>query len=132
MSLGLVGPSNWARPGANKSSVVRGPVTIPVGTSGGNVKIQPARIKLPSRPDYSTYYDPSRVVDLDRIRVVKDLRQSGNERGETQTGDSGILGPGSGDGSQIASPSTGGAKAPVKNNLIPIALAVAAFILLGG
>lgn len=39
------------------------------------------------------YYDPSRVVDLDKLKVVDDMRQQGTERGETQTGDNGVLGP---------------------------------------
>lgn len=84
--------------------------------------------------DFISYYDPSRVMDVDRMRVVKDLRQSGTERGETQTGDSGMLGPGSGD---VAPPSTargapGAPGAPGQLPLVPIALAVAAFLLFGG
>jgi len=76
----------------------------------------------------STYYDPSRVIK--NIKIVKDLRQSGTERGETQTGDDSILGPES-----IAPPQTGKPGkpgTPGKNNLVPIALAVAAFLILGG
>jgi hypothetical protein len=79
-------------------------------------------------PTFIPYYDPSRIFE--NIQVVKDLRQSGTERGETQTGDNGILGPGS-----VAPPGTGapGAPgAPGKDNLVPIALVVAAFILFGG
>ena len=77
------------------------------------------------------YYDPSRVIK--DIKVVADLRQSGTERGETQTGDNGTLGPES-----IAPPRTETSGTPIgvelteKNNFVPIALAVAAFILLGG
>lgn len=79
------------------------------------------------------YYDPSRIFK--DIKVVADMRQQGTERGEVQTGDNGILGPGSSDASQIAPPQTGLPAAPGtvgKNNLVPIALAIGAFLLFGG
>lgn len=82
----------------------------------------------PVRATSIAYYDPSRVIK--NIKIVKDLRQSGTERGETQTGDDSILGPES-----IAPPQTGKPGkpgTPGKNNLVPIALAVAAFLILGG
>lgn len=72
-------------------------------------------------------YDPARIFK--DIKVVADLRQSGEERGEVQSGDNGTLGPGS-----IAPPQTGlPTAAPVaKTNLAPILLAIAAFVILGG
>ena len=75
------------------------------------------------------YYDSSRIIK--DIKVVKDMRQSGTERGETQTGDDGFLGPGS--GGRVAPPSAGTPVAvDVKNKwLVPAAL-VAAFFLFGG
>ena len=82
-------------------------------------------------PTYISHYDPSRVKE--GIKVVQDLRQSGAERGETQTGDDGMLGPT--DQGAIAPPRTGlpGAPgAPGENNFVPLALAVGAFLLLGG
>lgn len=73
-------------------------------------------------------YDQSRIFK--DIKLVADLRQTGAERGEVQTGDNGTLGPGS-----IAPPLTvKPTAAPVteKNNLVPIAIAIAAFLILGG
>lgn len=91
--------------------------------------LPPVVAVVPPQPTFIPYYDPSRIIK--NIRVVADLRQQGTERGEVQTGDNGTLGPGS-----IAPPRTnGGAVAPPvteKNVLIPIALAIGTFILLGG
>jgi len=94
--------------------------------------VAPAPIQVPIKaaiPKASrvAYYDPSRIIK--DIKVVKDLRQSGTERGETQSGDSGTLGPGS-----IVPPVTKTPAAPKApgNNLLPLALAVGAFFLFGG
>ena len=84
-------------------------------------------------PTYISHYDPSRVIK--GIKVVQDLRQSGTERGESQTGDDGYLGPTDTDG-RIAPPRTGLPGAPgapgEKNALIPLALLAGAFLLFGG
>jgi len=72
------------------------------------------------------YYSDSRIFK--DIKVVSDLRQSGSERGETQTGDSGHLGP-------VAPPKHILKSSPqtVDNKkLIPVALAIAAFLLFKG
>ncbi len=100
----------------------------------GGVPVPTSLLPPGLRQDFSSYYDPSRVMDIDQMRVVKDLRQSGTERGETQTATGGFLGPGSGD---VAPPGTatgarGAPGAPGQLPLVPIALAVAAFLLFGG
>ena len=78
------------------------------------------------------HYDPSRVFE--DIRVVKDLRQSGTERGESQTGDGGMLGPGSiGFESRYRTPGAPAEKGAL--GLTPLQmglLGVAGFLLLGG
>ena len=77
-------------------------------------------------------YDPSRIFK--DIKVVKDLRQSGTERGETQTGDGGMLGPGSiGFESRYKTPG-----APAKKGALGLTplqmgmIAAGAFLLFGG
>ena len=79
------------------------------------------------------HYDPSRIFK--DIAVVKDLRQSGTERGETQTGDGGMLGPGSiGFESRYRTPAAPGT-AKGAFGLTPLQmglLGVAGFLLLGG
>ena len=80
------------------------------------------------------YYDPSRIFK--DIKVVTDLRQSGAERGEVQTGDNGILSPSEAPSGAIVAgggvPGQPVTPAIADNKLIPIALAVAAFVLFGG
>ena len=79
-------------------------------------------------PTSIPYYDQSRIFK--DIKVVADMRQSGTERGEMQTGDDGYLGPGS-----VAPPVTimpVKLEMPEKNPLVPIALAIAAFFIFGG
>ena len=81
------------------------------------------------------YYDPSRVIDPDRLKVVKDLRapEFAEERGDVTSGDTGATGPGSGPGTfpTRAQPGTTapGAK-PGQTGLLLAALAAA--LLLGG
>ena len=92
-----------------------------------------------SRPATSIpYYDPSRVIDLSRIKVVKDIRapaEFAEERGDDQTGDNGITGPGSTNGA-IAPPRVANGIAPTGTPALTPAnlglLAVAAFLLFGG
>ena len=102
-----------------------------------------------SRPAASIpYYDPSRVIDPSRIRLVKDIRdpaarlfseqlradEFADERGDVQTGDNGITGPGSTNG-VIAPPRTNGITPTGTQALAPAnlgLLAVAAFLLFAG
>jgi hypothetical protein len=70
------------------------------------------------------YYGAERIFK--DIKVVTDLRQSGTERGEVQTGGDAMLGPG--DTMKVPTKIA----APQQNNLVPIALAIAAFVFLGG
>jgi len=76
------------------------------------------------------YYDPSRVIDPSQIKVVKDLR----ERGDNQAGDRGHLGPGSRGGPFVGRPVTPPPQ-PQKKELTPgqlAALGVLGFLLFGG
>lgn len=50
------------------------------------------------RPDFKTFYDESRIIDRDKLKLVSDMRTEGSERGETQSGDNGTLGPDSNGG----------------------------------
>lgn len=116
MRLGLIGPRRYRQP----------PVRVaPPPRVASPVAARPQVTRATSIP----YYSQSRIFK--DIKVVKDMRQSGTERGETQSGDSGTLGPGS-----IAPPQTGvatnGKLVAPQNNLIPLALAAAAFILFRG
>lgn len=109
---GFVGPRRVATP--------------PRPAPGPVVTVMDAR----GRPTVIPYYDPSRIFK--DIKVVADMRQQGTERGETQTGDNGTLGPGGIAPPRIALPGAPGTPgAPGKNALIPLAL-VAAFLLFGG
>jgi len=78
------------------------------------------------------HYDPSRIFK--DIKVVKDLRQNGAARGETQTGDRGMLGPGGvGFESRYKTPEAPAEKGAL--GLTPLQmglLGVAGFLLLGG
>lgn len=84
------------------------------------------------------YYDPARVVDLDKLKVVKDLREPrtapefAEERGDVTSGDTGGTGPGSGTGTfpTRAKPTT----APIlgKQGTGLALAALAAFLLLRG
>ena len=80
------------------------------------------------------YYDPSRVIDPDRLKVVKDLRapEFADERGDVTSGDTGATGPGSGPGTipTRAQPTTAPGAKPGQGGLILAALAAA--LLLGG
>ncbi len=102
-----------------------------------------------SRPQTSIpYYDPSRVIDPARLHLVKDIRdpaarlfseqlradEFADERGDVQTGDNGITGPGSTNG--IAPPRVANGIAPTGTPALTPAnlglMAVAAFLLFGG
>lgn len=133
--------STWAPSGGFKNTpvpqqvappVAPRPVTVPVSVKGaGSVQVSP-------RIDFKTFYDPSRVIDLDKLKVVADLRTEGSERGETQDGDAGTLGPGSNSGAfvNVGKPNGKSISAPVaKEGLTPGQLALIAlgsFLLLGG
>jgi hypothetical protein len=128
------------------------------GTGGGGGFIRPATRTVAvaprqviataplSRPATSIpYYDPARVIDPSRLRLVADVRdpaarlfseqqradEFADERGDVQTGDNGILGPGG-----IAPPSLAPGIAPTGTQALTPAnlglLAVAAFLLFGG
>ena len=101
-----------------------------------------------SRPAASIpYYDPSRVIDPSRLHLVKDIRdpaarlfgeqradEFADERGDVQTGDNGITGPGSTNG--IAPPRVANGILPTGTQALTPAnlglMAVAAFLLFGG
>lgn len=122
-SGGFSGPRRVAAP----RRVVAAPRTV---TSSRPVTVQP-------RGDFITHYDPSRVMDLDNLKVVADMRQTGAERGEKQSGDDGVMSPSESRTGTIAAPGgvpgkPGAPGAIADNKLILPALAVAAFILLGG
>lgn len=124
----FIGPVRYSPPPR-----IAPPPSRPILFDRGGVPVPTSYLPPGLRADFISHYDPSRVMDIDQMRVVKDLRQSGTERGETQTGDSGMLGPGGG----VAPPGTaagarGAPGAPGELPLVPIALAVAAFILFGG
>lgn len=80
-----------------------------------------------------SFYDQSRIIDPERLKVVKDLR----ERGDVQAGDSGHLGPGS-TGGAFARPVVSrpvAAPQPAKQGLTKgqlAALAAIGYLLLGG
>lgn len=85
------------------------------------------------------YYDPSRVIDVSRLKFVKDISvpaEFAEQRGELVAGDdNGILGPGSTNG-DIAPPQITNGIAPTGTPaMTPAAnlglLAVAAFLLFG-
>jgi hypothetical protein len=81
------------------------------------------------------YYDPSRVIDEDRLVVVDDMRQQGAERGEVQEGDAGTLGPGSRQGAFATRDRTTIVTGPQREGLTGGQLALLAalgYILLGG
>ena len=88
--------------------------TAPIATTARTVRQAP-------RATYITHYDPSRVIDIDKLKVVSDLRTEGSERGETQTGDSGITGPGSYNGVFMPPPQVAPTPKP-KNELAPLAM----------
>jgi len=73
-------------------------ITIPKSWSSTYVAPTPPAVSAPiigvvsPKPTLIPYYDPSRIFK--DIKVVEDLRQSGSERGEIQTGDGEMLGPG--------------------------------------
>lgn len=95
-------------------------------------------VTVTPRQQFITHYDPSRVIDLDKLKVVKDMRSQGSERGETQTGDDGELGPGSTGGAFVAPPratATGVKTGEGAKGLTPLQLtmiAAGAFLLFGG
>lgn len=139
MSLGW-GPlkSNFAPSGGSSGGGFVGtvrkvaPVTVPVSVRGsGTVQMQP-------RADFKSFYDPSRVIDVDKLKVVADLRTQGSERGETQQGDDGMLGPGSGSGAFVSAPRSDAsmfATTETKPGLTPAQLALIAlgsFLVFGG
>lgn len=88
-----------------------------------------SRSAAPPRAAFTSYYDPSRIVDLDKLKVVSDLRTEGAERGEVQSGDDGSLGPGSSSGAFVAPPQSSPMIAE-KKSIAPIALAALAYFLL--
>ncbi len=92
---------------------------VTIASGGGKATILP-------------HYDPSRIFK--DIKVVKDLRQNGAARGETQTGDRGMLGPGGvGFESRYKTPGAPTEKGAL--GLTPLQmglLGVAGFLLLGG
>ena len=109
--------------------------------------VQAARTVTSSRPvtvaprdQFVSHYDPSRVVDLDKLKVVKDMRsmpEFGEERGDTQGGDNGVMSPSESRSGTIAAgggvPGKNGTPGTAtKNNLVPLALLIAGAILLGG
>jgi len=96
---------------------------------GPSIPLRPGVTQLPGGA-VITPYDPSRIFK--DIKVVKDLRQSGTERGETQTGDGGMLGPG-GLPNRYRTPGAPAEKGAL--GLTPLQmglLTVAGFLLLGG
>lgn len=81
------------------------------------------------RPTHVPYYDPSRIIDPDRLTLVKDM----TGRGDDSEGDSGHLGPGSSAGPFRAT--RGVPVAPPQQGLTggQIAMLVAlGFLVLGG
>ncbi len=92
----------------------------------------------PRGQDFVSHYDPSRVIDLDRLKVVKDLRapeEHAAERGETQSGDNGVMSPSESGGVATGAVRGGKPGAPgtgTTNKLIPLALLAALAIMAGG
>lgn len=121
------GGGGFAPSGGFSRPVVRSaPRTV---TSARPITVAPKATVMP-------FYDPSRVIDLDRLKVVKDLRQHefAPERGETQTGDGGTLGPGGTAGGRIAPPTVapGAPGAGITGGGGLALAAIAALLLLGG
>lgn len=121
---GFVGPRRISAP----VRVVSAPRTV---TSSRPITV------TPRGQDFVSHYDPSRILDIDNLKVVADMRQSGAERGEKQSGDDGVLSPSESRTGTIAAgggvPGKPGAPgAFADNKMIPVALAIAAFVLLGG
>jgi len=118
-----------------QGTFVKPPSRRTVSASPPRSMVVPRSVVAP-RGDFIPYYNPARIVDLDRLKVVSDMRQSGSERGETQTGDDGVLSPSESRSGTIAAPGSSPGKtskvSTEKNNLFPVALAVAAYILFGG
>jgi hypothetical protein len=121
-----------------------------VSTPTRTVAVAPRTVAVAPRQTISTaplaraatsipYYDPSRVIDESRLRLVKDIRapaEFSEQRGELVAGDdNGILGPGSTNG-VIAPPRVTNGIAPTGTPAVTPAnlglLAVAAFLLFGG
>ena len=125
-NLGFVGPRRRTAP----------PPPPPPPLSPAAALFPAPRVSTPQ--PFISYYSPTRIFE--DIKVVADLRQNGFERGETQTGDDGALGPLEdenhyGDDS-ISPPQPRGkvsmAPAPKMTGLQMALLAGAAFLLFGG
>jgi hypothetical protein len=121
---GFVGPRRVSAP----VRVVSAPRTV---TSSRPITV------TPRGQDFVSHYDPSRVLDIDNLKVVADMRQSGAERGEKQSGDDGVLSPSESRSGTVTAPggkpgAPGAPGAFADNKMIPVALAIAAFVLLGG
>lgn len=133
--LGQWASANGGGGGGGFVGPVRRVVSRPAPTRPVVATSRPVTI-TPRGQDYVSHYDPSRVIDLDRLKVVKDMRggpEFGEGRGDTQTGDNGVMSPSESAGGGRGMPGkTGAPGTAVKNNLIPLALGAAALILLGG
>jgi len=138
MSLGFGAPPRGTSFGTSGSGGGGGfirPATRAVSTVRQAIATAPLSRAATSIP----YYDPSRVIDESRLHLVKDIRSApefAEERGEVQTGDNGITGPGStngmiavpGESPDLALPETTGKLTPANLGL----LALGAFLLFGG
>lgn len=117
--------------------VRRAPVPRPVAAPAPRSVTSASTIRVVPKADFRSHYDPSRVVDLDRLKIVKDMRapqEFASERGETTDADPGQTGPGSTSGA-FATPTRGTPLTPgtpTKGGGGLLLAALAAALLLGG
>lgn len=133
----MAGISRFGTGSAGRARIVSGfgtrrPVTRPAPravTSARPVSVMP-------KADFRAHYDPSRVIDLDRLKIVQDMRaprESADDRGDTSTGDNGVMSPSESAGGGRGMPGTTLAPTTEKMGGGGLALAaVAAYLLLGG
>ena len=100
-----------------------------VVTSARSVSVVP-------RGEFVSHYDPSRVIDLDRLKVVEDMRSGpefAEERGDSTSGDNGVMSPSESAGGGRGMPGATAAPGTAKVGGGGLALAaLAAFLLFGG
>ena len=142
-ALGFVGPRRTA-PAQHTSSFARRPTTPPPAAPTRSSPVirhvtggpTPVRNIVP-RADFVTYYDKTRLPDLDNLEVVDPgtiygTRENEEERGDVAAGASGTLGP---DGRIIAPRAMHKAPTIHKAEASPatlLMLGIGAYLLFGG
>lgn len=117
-----------------------GPVRRPVVRAAPRAVTSSRPVSVMPKADFTTHYDPSRVIDLDRLKVVQDMRagpEFGEGRGDTTSGDNGVMSPSEAPSGTMATGAVRagepGAPGTGKIGGGGLALAaIAAYLLLGG